>query len=69
MDTLFRYLQGKAFSRGLGGRHPAWLVIGAALWMVIRARHQDEVIYRTELKPGEQLIVKTSAPRSTSSGH
>jgi hypothetical protein len=30
--------------------------------MFNRARHQDDVIYRTELKPGERLIVKTSKP-------
>ncbi|MGH3579684.1 MAG: hypothetical protein ACRDU0_19300 [Mycobacterium sp.] len=62
MDNLLRYLQLKAFGRGLRGYHTAWLVVGVALWMVNRARHQDDVVYRTRLKPGERLIVETSKP-------
>jgi hypothetical protein len=37
-------------------------VVAVALWMLNRARHQDDVVYRTELKPGERLIVKTMTP-------
>jgi len=62
MDSLLRYLQLKAFGRGLAGYHTAWIVIGAALWMLNRARNQNDVIYRTELKPGERLIVTTIKP-------
>jgi hypothetical protein len=62
VDSLLRYLQLKAFGRGLGGKHTAWIVIGAALWMLNRARNQNDVIYRTELKPGERLIVSTIKP-------
>jgi hypothetical protein len=62
VDNLLRYLQLKAFGRGLRGYHTAWLVIGVAAWMINRARHQDDVVYRTVLKPGERLIVKTSRP-------
>ncbi len=69
MDSLLRYLQVRAFGRGFSGYHTAWIVVGVALWMLIRARHQDDVVYRTELKPGEQLIVKTIKPSSQSSGH
>jgi hypothetical protein len=36
--------------------------------MLNRARHQDDVIYRTELKPGEQLTVRTIKPSSSSRG-
>ena len=67
MDALLHYLQLKAFSRGLRGYHTAWVVVGVAVWMLHRARHQDDVIYRTKLKPGERLIVKTSSPTSTKS--
>ncbi len=67
MDNLLRYIQLKAFGRGLRGYHTAWLVVGAAAWMVNRARHQDDVVYRTVLKPGERLIVKTSKPGPASS--
>jgi hypothetical protein len=69
VDAVLHYIQVKAFGRGLRGYHSAWLVVGVALWMFNRARHQDDVIYRTELKPGERLIVKTSArSSSTTSG-
>lgn len=61
MDSLLHYLQVRAFGRGLGG-HRAWIVVAVALWMLNRARHQDDVVYRTELKPGERLIVKTMTP-------
>ncbi len=64
MDTLLQYIQVKAFGRGLRGYHTAWVVVGVAIWMLNRARHQDDVIYRTQLKPGERLIVRTSRPPS-----
>jgi len=70
MDTLLRYIQVKAFGRGLRGYHTAWIVVGVAVWMINRARNESDVIYRTELKPGERLFVKTSKPTSAkSSGH
>ena len=69
MDTLLRYIQVKAFGRGFRGYHTAWIVVGVAVWMLTRARNQDDVIYRTQLKPGEQLIVRTSKPPSKSAGH
>jgi hypothetical protein len=67
MDTLLRYIQVKAFGRGFRGYHTAWLVVGVAVWMINRARHQDDVVYRTELKPGERLVVRTSKPSSSRS--
>jgi hypothetical protein len=67
VDSLLHYLQIKAFGRGFGG-HRAWIVVGVALWMLNRARNQNDVIYRTELKPGERLIVTTTKPSSPSSG-
>ncbi len=67
MDSVLRYLQLKAFGRGLRGYHTAWLVVGVAVWLINRARTRDDVIYRTRLKPGEQLLVKTSSPRSAES--
>jgi hypothetical protein len=70
MDNLLRYLQLKAFGRGLRGYHTAWLVVGVAVWMMNRARNQNDVIYRTVLKPGERLVVETSNPGADkSSGH
>ncbi len=60
IDNLLRFVQLKAFGRGFRGYHTAWLVIGAAAWMVNRARHREDVVYRTVLKPGERLVVTTS---------
>jgi hypothetical protein len=66
VDSILHYIQVRAFGRGFSG-HRAWIVVGVALWMLNRARHQDDVIYRTELKPGERLIVRTSPPSSAKS--
>ena len=49
------------------GRGVAWIVVGVAIWMLNRARHQEDVIYRTELKPGERLLVRTSKPTASKS--
>jgi hypothetical protein len=68
MDSLLRYLQLKAFGRGFRGYHTAWLVVGAAAWMVLRARNQEDVVYRTKLKPGEHLTVTTRNPTSSPTG-
>ncbi len=65
MDTFLRYLQVRAFGRGLRGYHSAWVVVGAAIWMINRARHADDVVYRTKLKPGETLFVQASKPPSS----
>jgi hypothetical protein len=67
MESLLRYVQRKAFGRGLRGYHNAWLVVGVGAWMINRARRQDDVIYRTRLEPGERLIVETSNPPRTKS--
>jgi hypothetical protein len=68
MDSLLRYIQLKAFGRGFRGYHTAWLVVGAAAWMMLRARNQDDVVYRTVLKPGERLTVTTRNPASPPAG-
>jgi hypothetical protein len=62
VDTFLRYLQVRAFGRGLRGYHSAWVVVGVALWMVNRVRHADNVVYRTKLQPGETLFVHTGKP-------
>jgi len=64
MDTFLRYLQVRAFGRGLRGYHSAWVVVGVAIWMITRARNADDVVYRTVLKPGERLVVATSKASS-----
>jgi hypothetical protein len=64
MDSLLRYIQVRAFGRGLRGYHTAWFVVGAAMWMVLRARRHDDVIYRTRLDAGERLVISTTAASS-----
>ena len=61
MDTFLQYIQVKAFGRGLRGYHTAWLVVGVAIWMLNRARHQSDVVYRTRLNPGERLVISASS--------
>ena len=68
MDTLLRYLQFKAFGRGMRGHDTAWFVVGAAVWMLLRARRSEDVVYRTKLHPGERLVITSghAGPSSSS---
>jgi hypothetical protein len=68
MDTFLQYIQVKAFGRGLRGYHTAWLVVGVAIWMLNKARHQSDVVYRTRLKPGQRLVISASGPPPPVSG-
>lgn len=68
MDVLFRFIERRAFGRGMRGANTAWFVIGAAAWMIMRARHREDVVYRTVLKPGERLTVSATPPPSKKSG-
>jgi hypothetical protein len=61
-DRLLRGLQARAIRQAWRGRHSAWFVIGAGLWMVNRVRRGDDLVFRTKLKAGEGLIVTTRAP-------
>ena len=67
METLLRYLQVRSFGRGMRGYNTAWFVVGAALWMLLRARRSEDVVYRTKLNPGERLVISSSASGSTPS--
>lgn len=67
METLLRYLQVRSFGRGIRGYNTAWFVVGATLWMLIRARRSEDVVYRTKLHPGESLIVRSGSPGPSSS--
>ena len=62
METVLRYLQVRAFGRGMRGHNTAWFVVGAALWMLLRARRSEDVVYRTKLHPGERLIIGAGRP-------
>lgn len=59
MDRLLRMAQSRGLRLGLRG-NPIWLVVGASAWMLLRARRPgQDVVYRTELAPGETLTVGT----------
>lgn len=68
METLLRYLQVRSFGRGMRGYNTAWFVVGAALWMLIRARRSEDVVYRTKLHPGERLIIRSGPPDLSDTG-
>ena len=67
MDETLRYLQFKALGRGMRGYNTAWFVVGVAVWMLLRLRRSEDVVYRTKLKPGERLMIGSSIPGSSSS--
>ena len=68
MDTILHYLQVRSFGRGMRGRNTAWFVVGAALWMFLRARRSEDIVYRTKLKPGERLVIDAGPGPSSSPG-
>ncbi len=43
--------------RGLLGGSRAWLAAGVAAWVVRAARKPAQVVYRTELEPGQQVVI------------
>ncbi len=66
METILRYFQVRSFRRGMRGSNTAWFVVGAALWMLLRARRSEDVVYRTKLKPGERLVINSGPSGPTS---
>jgi hypothetical protein len=62
LDSGLRYVIRSGFRRGVKGQW-AWIVVGSAAWMILRARKSsDQVVYRTLLKAGESLVVTTGRP-------
>ena len=66
VEALLRYGQVRSFGRGMRGYNTAWFVVGAALWMVLRARRSEDVVFRTKLKPGERLVINAGPSDVTS---
>ena len=62
MDSLLASLVKKAIGRGMRGAHPAWFVVGAAAWMLRRARNEEPVRYRAALRSGDRIMV-SAVPR------
>ena len=69
MNSLLNYFQVKAFGRGMRGYNTAWFVVAAAVWMILRARRSEGVIYSTKLNPGDHLVISSSPPGSSSSSN
>jgi hypothetical protein len=69
MESVVRYLQLKAFGRGMRGYNTAWFVVGVAAWMLLRARRSEDVVYRTKLNPGERLVISAGPPGPSSSSN
>lgn len=67
MNSVLNYFQVKAFGRGMRGYNTAWFVVGAAVWMIIRARRTEGVVYSTRLRPGERLVISSGSSDPTSS--
>jgi hypothetical protein len=67
METFLRYIQVRAFGRGMRGHNLAWFVVGTAVWMILRARRSQDVVYRTKLNPGERLIISAGSSGPPSS--
>jgi hypothetical protein len=67
VEWALRYFQVKAFGRGMRGYNSAWFVVAAAMWMLMRARRSEDVVYRTKLHPGERLVI-SSSPSGSASG-
>ena len=67
METILRYFQVRSLGRGMAGRNTAWFVVAAALWMLLRARRSEDVVYRTKLNPGERLVISSGPPGTSSS--
>lgn len=69
MERLYRFLISNGLRRGMRGGHPAWFVLGVSAWLLNRSRKKrDDVVYRTQLQPGEGLVVTTRSPVSKKTG-
>jgi len=63
MDALLRRLMRSGFRRGMSGSQ-AWLVLGISAFGIrtLRklARPAPEVVYRTEVRPGDRFEIGSS---------
>lgn len=63
MRKLLDLLVANGLRRGRAG-NTAWLVVGAAAWMLRRARshRMPEPVYTEDLEPGESLLITHLEP-------
>ena len=59
----------RAITDGLLGGNRRWLILGGLAWAVrayqIATTREPEVVYRTELAPGETLVLAREEPHPT----
>jgi hypothetical protein len=64
---MLKRLRQRAFQEGIIGGSTPWMVVGALTWGVYAVqwamRKKPEVVYRTRLKPGEQLVISARPPK------
>ena len=62
----WRLIRRRSIEEGVFGGSPKWLAIGVLTWGVWVLRkawsREDDLVYRTRLKPGESLVIRTSRP-------
>jgi hypothetical protein len=57
IDKLLGRLVSRSFRRGLAGE-PAFLVLGAAAWLVVRSRNKERpVVWSGTLNEGDKLVL------------
>lgn len=56
----------RSLEEGVLGGSPNWLAIGVltrGAWILRQAwRREAELVYRTQLKPGQSLVIRSSRP-------
>lgn len=61
MGRIGRFVKMTGFRRGVLGGSRSWLALWAALsaagWLRRKAGRDEQLAYRTELLPGEQLVI------------
>lgn len=69
---LSAYLRRRGWEDGLLGGRPGWLLLGVMAWGLRAARRawhkEPELVYRTQLRAGEALVVRTSRPGAANGG-
>ena len=62
----WRLVRRRGVEEGFLGGSPKWIAIGAITWTIWALqqawRKEAEVVYRTQLKPGESLVIRSSRP-------
>ncbi len=61
-----KLIRRRSVEEGFFGGSPKWIAIGLltwGVWVLQQAWRRDaELVYRTQLKPGESLVIRSSRP-------